>query len=211
MTEQLNSMQGSEQKKKPIALAVTLVLLVISLILVVMFSAKSIGYKQELQVATGEKIVEHFKQLDGKLAHLQTNTSQLVERAGGWDEAAQLLSAHSQVMLQDVYDHLAALLELGKDIEPDKLGDAEADKLAAWHEQQQLLLLQLAAAAQASASDQEQLQQLSQQAAEMKSAVSNFNFKMEGNRNAMIRLAAGFDWLELAKQMEEAVKVAASR
>lgn len=211
MTEQLNSMQGSEQKKKPIALAVTLVLLVISLILVVMFSAKSIGYKQELQVATGEKIVEHFKQLDGKLAHLQTNTSQLVERAGGWDEAAQLLSAHSQVMLQDVYDHLAALLELGKDIEPDKLGDAEADKLAAWHEQQQLLLLQLAAAAQASASDQEQLQQLSQQAAEMKSAVSNFNFKMEGNRNAMIRLAAGFDWLELVKQMEEAVKVAASR
>lgn len=211
MTEQLNSMQGSEQKKKPIALAVTLVLLVISLILVVMFSAKSIGYKQELQVATGEKIVEHFKQLDGKLAHLQTNTSQLVERAGGWDEAAQLLSAHSQVMLQDVYDHLAALLELGKDIEPDKLGDAEADKLAAWHDQQQLLLLQLAAAAQASASDQEQLQQLSQQAAEMKSAVSNFNFKMEGNRNAMIRLAAGFDWLELVKQMEEAVKVAASR
>lgn len=204
-------MQGSEQKKKPIALAVTLVLLVISLILVVMFSAKSIGYKQELQVATGEKIVEHLKQLDGKLAHLQTNTSQLVERAGGWDEVAQLLSAHSQVMLQDVYDHLAALLELGKDIEPDKLGDAEADKLAAWHEQQQQLLLQLAAVAQASASDQEQLQQLSQQAAEMKSAVSNFNFKMEGNRNAMIRLAAGFDWLELVKQMEEAVKVAASR
>lgn len=204
-------MQGSEQKKKPIALAVTLVLLVISLILVVMFSAKSIGYKQELQVATGEQIVERFKQLDGKLAHLQTNTSQLVERAGDWDEAAQLLSAHSQVMLQDVYDHLAALLELGKDIEPDKLGDAEADKLAAWHDQQQQLLLQLAAAAQASASDQEQLQQLSQQAAEMKSAVSDFNFKMEGNRNAMIRLAAGFDWLELVKQMEEAVKVAASR
>lgn len=204
-------MQGSEQKKKPIALAVTLVLLVISLILVVMFSAKSIGYKQELQVATGEQIVAHFKQLDGKLAHLQSSTSQLVEHAGDWDEAAQLLSAHSQVMLQDVYDHLAALLELGKDIEPGKLGDAEADQLSAWHDQQQLLLLQLTAAAQASASDQEQLQQLSQQAAEMKSAVSNFNFKMEGNRNAMIRLAAGFDWLELVKQMEEAVKVAASR
>lgn len=207
MVEVRNKAGENERQKKPIALAITLVLLVASLMLVIMFSAKNIGYKQEIQVLTGGQIVEHFKQIDRKLAYLQSNFSLLTTKEENWDEAARLTSAHSQYLLEDVYEHIAALIETGHDIKPEQFGEQAEQQIAAWHSKQSELMQLLSAAEGLTSQNYDDLLILVQQVDQLKEVAQQFNFKLEGNKNAMIRLSAGFDWMELAEQMQKLATV----
>lgn len=203
MSEQMKKVKEQEKQKKPIAIAVTLVLLVISLIFVILFSAKNIAYKQAIQVDTGKDIVAHFKELDRKLDFLQSNISLLIDKGDNWDEAAALTSSNSQILLQDVYEQLEALYTIGHSINSDKLGPESKLQLSLWHVAQDELLTKLAAAEDLVNSDYLSLKLLQEQVNQLQTAVGGFNFKMEGNKNAMIRLSSGFDWMEYVEQMSK--------
>lgn|GEM_PF-1000565 len=208
MSEQMKKVKGQEQGKKPIAIAVTLVLLVISLIFVILFASKNIAYKQELQVNTGEDVVEHFKQLDRKLDYLESNISLLIDKGGNWDEAAALTSSHSRVLLQDVSEHIEALYAIGNSIESEKFGPESKMQLEMWHVAQDELMMNLAESGKLMHKDHYSgLQLLQGQIDQIQAAVGRFNFKMEGVKNAMIRLSAGFDWIEYVEEISEVVIV----
>jgi len=204
VSEQMKKVKGQEQGKKPIAIAVTLILLVISLIFVILFASKNIAYKQELQVNTGEDIVEDFKQLDRKLDYLESNINLLIDKGGNWDEAAALTSSYSRVLLQDVSEHIEALYAIGNSIESKKFGPESKMQLEMWHVAQDELMMNLEESGKQMHKDHYSgLQLLQGQIDQMQAAVGRFNFKMEGVKNAMIRLSAGFDWIEYVEEISE--------
>ena len=206
MTEQKKSNHESGQQKKPIALAVVLVLLVISLIFVIMYASKSIGYQQEIQVATGKEIVEHFKALDKELAYADQSVAHLIARADSWNEDTAVVSLHAGYVIEDINMSLAALLSIGEEIDAARFKGLTEEEWTSWTAKQYDLLQQLSTSDALAAEQTEDLKQLQNNIQQLQSIVQQFNFKLEGNRNAMIRLAAGFDWTDIAQQLQEVVQ-----
>lgn len=206
MTEQIKSIHEYEQRKKPIALAIVLVLLVISLIFVVLYASKSIGYQQEIQVATGTEIVESFKALDKKLAYADQSTEQLIARSDRWNEEAAVISLHASYVVEDINDSLVSLFTTGKKVDASIFGEQTDMEWTSWTSEQFELLQQLSTSSNISAEQSEKLKLMQTNIQQLHQIVQQFNFKLEGNRNAMIRLSAGFDWVDLAKQLHKAVR-----
>jgi len=206
VTEQIKSIHEYEQRKKPIALAIVLVLLVISLIFVVLYASKSIGYQQEIQVATGTEIVESFKALDKKLAYADQSTEQLIARSDRWNEEAAVISLHASYVVEDINDSLVSLFTTGKKVDASIFGEQTDMEWTSWTSEQFELLQQLSTSSNISAEQSEKLKLMQTNIQQLHQIVQQFNFKLEGNRNAMIRLSAGFDWVDLAKQLHKAVR-----
>lgn len=205
MAEQIKSIHESEQRKKPIALAVVLVLLVISLMFVVMYASKSIGYQQELQVATGDSIVEHFKKLDKKLTYADQGIAQLKAGSAGWNEDKAAISLQASYVIEDINENLTALFTIGRTIDAAYFGEQADADWTSWTAKQYELLQQLSTSSSISAEQTEELTLMQQSIQQLQTIVQQFNFKLEDNKNAMIRLSAGFDWVELAEQLHAAV------
>lgn len=197
--------ERGEQRKRPIALAVSFVLLFFCLMVVIIFATKNIGYQQQIQRETGEQIVKQFKELDRKLTYLQEQLAKLEIKSSDWDEAARLTSTNSLYLLEDVYNSLDTLLTLGIEIKPEEIEEQAEPKLIEWHTDQQELMQILSETEELTNSDYLQLKLLASQIEQMKEAVAGFNFKVEGNKSAMIRLSAGFDWMEQLHQLNEIV------
>jgi len=206
VTEQVKGKLEPEQGKKPIALAVVLVMLVASLIFVVLFASKSIGYQQEIQIATGKEIVEHFKGLDKKLGYADLSIAALSTRAGSWNEDAALLSLQASYLLEDIDYHLAELFRIGAAIDNEAFANVDVQSASQDEIKKQQQLLESFSRTDLPVDRlEEQLQAAQQQLQQLHSIVQQFNFRLEGNRNAMIRLSSGFDWIELAKQMDDII------
>jgi len=205
VTEQIQSMRESEQRKKPIALAIVLVLLVVSLIFVVLYASKSIGYKQDIQVSTGTTIVEQFKLLDKKLAYANESATQLIARSDSWNEETAVVSLHASYLLEDINESLTTLFTIGRTIEPTHFAEHAGAEWTGWTAKQYELLQQLSTSESLSAVQTDDLKQMQTSIQQLQSIVQQFNFKLEGNRNAMIRLSSGFDWVEIAEQLEDSM------
>src|SRR5690606_30436041 len=160
VTEQKKSNHESGQQKKPIALAVVLVLLVISLIFVIMYASKSIGYQQEIQVATGKEIVEHFKALDKELAYADQSVEHLIARADSWNEDTAVVSLHAGYVIEDINLSLAALLSIGEEIDAARFKGLTEEEWTSWTAKQYDLLQQLSTSDAIAAGQTEDLKQL---------------------------------------------------
>src|SRR5690606_28208791 len=159
VTEQKKSNHESGQQKKPIALAVVLVLLVISLIFVIMYASKSIGYQQEIQVATGKEIVEHFKALDKELAYADQSAAHLIARSDSWNEDTAEISLHASYILEDINESLAALLSIGKEIDAARFEGVTEDEWTSWTAKQYDFLQLLSTSEAITAEQTEELKQ----------------------------------------------------
>lgn len=185
---------NENKRNKPIALAVTLVILVICLMLNIIFVSKNIDYNQQLQVNTGKTIVsllEDVREQSLYIDEMLLNNEQL-----GQHTQKELLAYE----LKRLESMISQLFKLTVPISPALLSaDAvnfEAPKLAAY----------IALVEQQTAVDSGTHEQLNLLLDDVYAATEKFNFKLKDVKTAMIRISNGFEWPEAVQALDIAVQ-----
>ena len=194
------------QGKKPIGLAVTLVILVMSIMLNIVFVTKNIGYKQQIQVTTGKQIVAELDALYVKSEQLKGLLEQLQQQYHQDSPSYSLLQKYAANELEQLSKQMSELFRLTVSIndqhfsEQAKRGEAKAlEELAGQLE-----------ALMVGDGDGEEYISLVRQANEtvnqIYDIVSGFNFKAVLDvKSAMIRMSNGFIWPETVLELDKAV------
>ncbi|HIW32514.1 MAG TPA: hypothetical protein IAA29_06995 [Candidatus Paenibacillus intestinavium] len=209
MSQQISEKQVEPTGKKPIALAVTLVLLVICAMLAVLFATKNMSYGQDQKAETGKHIFTHLATFNEKNTLLLQYNYDIVDFSPEDHKLARLTAAHAIPLVVEVKQELSQLIRIADDYEKTAF-TAQATKELQWmqviEEQLQLISTQEGELTQA---ELDQLNALIEGSEYLSQVVNSFNFNVEGNKNAMIRLANGFDWIEQVQSIEQYVNVEA--
>jgi len=183
--------------KRPIALPIALVLLVFSLIGNVFFYSLHIQNKQQGNYETGLRI---YDAAEGSFAYFQGVNAELgaLLQSSGAEERLEV-----KYRLGAAAEHGAAVADLAEEgAVLDQSFFANTDALLA-----RIVEIgeQLGGIGNydgpLSAEDRLRLEELKSLFERNESAAAGFNFTVKDNRNAVIRLAAGYGWIDLAKDV----------
>lgn len=196
-------MEQEATGKRSMALAISLILLVISLIGNVFFMSKYLQHGQDDKVRAGESIYEslvqnrdYFDEMKRQIHELEA----LAESDGSSARVAAAFIANSANLEgQGLRTTMLYASEQSETTFGQAIETAEA-YVAKVHEQ-------LSAIGSQSGPISEQERQwiggLKATFDEMSAAVGGFYFNIEGNRSAMQRMANGFSWLDVADNMQQ--------
>lgn len=190
--------------KKPIALAVTLILLTITAMLCVMFSTQYIAEKQLQKAGTGEAIFNGLEQAKLKTEQLQELTANMLAYSEEESSLVRVTAATSLYIVQDLEREVDGLLQHGISIDKDGFSEQTlAQQYTLLQSMQDRLNVIAAGNGKLVEEDQLSLQSLDEQLEQLASITGKFNFVMKGNKNAMIRLAGGFEWIDIGKELDQ--------
>lgn len=195
-------MEKQKAGKRPIALPITLVLLVFSLIGNVFLYSQYLQNKQQNNYEIGQTVIEKLtesrlyaqemmKAIDG-LAQSSTQAERygLAYQIG---RAATLGYSVSELMM-----------EAGQLSEGD--GASGAEEAEAYVNAAAAKLTGVAhQVGKLSDNDQEQLAALKADFEEMEHALGGFNYAIGENRTASIRLASGYEWVDIANKVRQVI------
>jgi len=190
--------------KKPIALAVTLVFLLISVILCVMFSSQNIAHKQTQKIEVGLKIFGSLEQALLKTEQLQQLSSKMNGYSLEESNVIRVIGATSLYSLQDLQREVDHLLQQGIEIDQAAFSEQAVGRqyLLLQNLQNQLTALG-AGNGTLTPEEQELLNAFATHVEQLHGIIDKFNFAMKDNKNAMIRLAGGFEWIEIGQQLDQ--------
>lgn len=201
--EQLKETKG----KRSITLAVTMVLLVMSLMLVVVFASKNIGHTQHASVAKGKAVVEHFEQLKVQEELLLQYMDEIQQYTDEQADLARLTAAHSMPVVIMASKELNSLIELASQYDKSKFNNEIPASLNSF--EQALHQLQLISSGEGALrqEDYDQLKAILDAAEQRYAIISTFNFNVSESKNALIRIGNGFDWIELVEGIEQQLNI----
>ncbi|OMF34183.1 hypothetical protein BK133_12715 [Paenibacillus sp. FSL H8-0548] len=195
-------MEQQQTGKRSIALPITLVILVFSLIGNVFLYSQFLQHKQENNFVTGQRIYEAGSESKKFISEMILQLDAFMQ-SKELDERLALYFAAGKVYAQGqgLIDFAAEASNLsaessGIDIAlfSGYLKDMEAGLLAIGRNDALL-----------SDEDQSYVASLKSTLGEMSVIMDNFNTNIDGNRNAIIRLSSGLDWIELAEELQQAI------
>ncbi|MCR8659214.1 hypothetical protein [Paenibacillus endoradicis] len=207
MSQQVSEKQVEPTGKKSIAFAVTLVLLVASIMLNVLFSTKNMSYGQDQKADSGEHIFQHLASFNEKNTLLIKYVYDIVDFSPENSKLARLTAAHALPLVGEMKKELSELITIAQDFDEVAFSTQDKDNHE-WYklieEQLQLIANQEGELSQA---ELDELNAMIEGSEYLAQTVNSFNFKVEGNKNAMIRLGNGFDWIEQVQAIELYVNI----
>lgn len=209
MSQKVAEKQVEPTGKKPIALAVTLVLLVVSVMLNVLFSTKNMSYGQDQKAEAGERIFMHLATLNEKNTLLLQYNFDIVDFSAENNKLARLTAAHAVPVVVEVKSELSQLIATAQNFDK-AVFSAQATEKLEWiqliEDQLQVISTSEGELTQA---EVDELNSIIEGSEHLLQIIKSFNFNVEGNKNAMIRLGNGFDWIEQVQALEQYVNVEA--
>ncbi len=196
-------MNQTETKKPSWALLVALLLLVFSLIGNMFLLAKNIQYKQDDKIRAGKEIYntmafnkDFFEGAVVQFAELE----KLMEQ----DElSARIVAGVIAAEVKHNEQQVKRFMSLASEYAVDKFAQAE-DKAAAYMNSIQVQLLEMSKQEEKlNEQDRKQLLAMKQSSEQMIELFSNFYFEVEDNSSVMLRLAGGFEWLDIAGAFQQ--------
>ncbi|MCR2803187.1 hypothetical protein [Paenibacillus soyae] len=202
-------MEQQPKGKRSIALPVTLVLLVMSLMGNVLLYTKHIEHTRGNAYDTGEAIFTGFKDGQSELAYWAEIAEQASLLADTDAESARLTAEHlGGAMLQAEHSGIAAIMDHAAVIGGERFGEAPAAYDAFvnnWHDR----LLAIGEGEGALNPDERKaVMALMDHLAGLTELITAFPYEIEGSRNAMYRLSGGHDWLDLADEIQSSLRAA---
>lgn len=205
---QVNPNNSEPKGKKSISLAVTLVLLVISIVFNVMFSTKNIGVNQALSVKKGEVVLDHFKSLKNSNEQVNQYLDQILQNTKDQHVQSRLIALHTIPYIDTISEELFALINDAAAYEKAKYYKSELPQnlmmLETWRSQ----LQQIGdATGEITQAEYDVISEMLEQSEMLYSTINEFNFLVEGTKNALIRIGNGFDWIEHVESLETFINV----
>lgn len=192
------------------ALAVTLVILVLSLMGNILLATKNIGLSQSQKVEQGENIIANLEWLRDELLFWQEAFGEMAasdESRGDVRLAAGFMAKSMSTGGASLSSSLSNLMSAAQQLQPNSLSSGPG---AAGYYMSKLgeLLGDISGGNGPLTADE--IQELNDAASsfqQLEEAVSEFNFAIKGDRLSMIRLAGGHEWLHIAAKLQELLLV----
>lgn len=167
------------------------------------------SYGQDQKAETGKHIFTHLATFNEKNTLLLQYNYDIVDFSPEDHKLARLTAAHAIPLVVEVKQELSQLITIAHDYEKTAL-TAQATEELQWMTLTEQHLRSISN--QEGELTQEELDELNAiiDGSELLfRIIKSFNFNIEGNKNAMIRLANGFDWIEQVQAIEQYVNVEA--
>ena len=189
---------------KPIGLAVTLVILVLCIMLNIIFISKNIGLNQENQINMGNNIIALLSQVNEQSMFIQNHLTTYSEQVNQLKQAdLSMQTAANDIMIHELTaleKDIQALFKLTSSI------DAEGFTSSGLQgETPQLSYLVTQLNTMTYLADDNLLSEILTIVSEINAVVSQFNFKLEGSKTAMIRMSNGFEWKDTVHKLDKLV------
>lgn len=192
--------------KKPIALAITLIILVLCIMLNIVFVSKNIGLKQETQVKTGKEIVRLLSNINQQSLFIQTHLTngneelkQLAERDTSLGLVANEIMKHELSSLEtDLQSLFAVTTAIKQEGFSQSALEGKATRLA-----QTIQKLEQVSYVK----DVDLLQQIEQLVSTVYETSQQFNYKLVDSKTAMIRMSNGFEWDKTVQDLDKALNI----
>lgn len=200
-------MDQQEQKKRPIALPVTLLLLVISLMGNVLLYTKHIEHTRGNAEETGQEIVKAFMSSQFDLEYWSKFAEDMNALAEADGDAARQRAVHfADALLHSGDNGLSEIIRLAHDINESRFSVAPETYTLYMNQ----LIARLKAIGEGSGplnpDERKAVANMLQSFAGMTEPINSFPYAAEGSRNALIRIAGGHDWLDLADKLQESLR-----
>ncbi|OBR63102.1 hypothetical protein A7K91_23655 [Paenibacillus oryzae] len=206
MKEQKKAGQGGLSK----ALAVTLVILVLSLMGNILLLTKNMGFSQGEKVEQGETIIANLEWLRDGLAIW----GEALEEMAASDEArgdvrmtAGFMAASLSTVEGSFYSSLFNVMGAAQELQPSNLSNGPGAVSYHMSKLRNLLGDISGGSGALTADEMLELEDAAASIQQLKEAVSEFNFAVKGDRLSMIRLAGGHEWLPVAAKLQELLLV----
>ncbi|MHA7962718.1 hypothetical protein ACX93W_01145 [Paenibacillus sp. CAU 1782] len=198
MKEQGQAKQGGRSK----ALAITLVILVMSLMGNILLATKNIGFSQSEKVEQGEDIIANLEWIRDELAFWQTAYSEMAASNESGGDARLAAGIMAKSMSKGGAD-LLSLLSTAKQLQPNSFSSGPGAVSYYMIELRDLLGDISGGDGALSADEIQELEDAESSFRQLEEAVSQFHFAVKGDRLSMIRLAGGHEWLHIAARLQE--------
>ncbi|RIX54119.1 hypothetical protein D3P08_07690 [Paenibacillus nanensis] len=200
-------MDQHEQKKRPIALPVTLLLLVMSLMGNVLLYTKHIEHTRGNAEETGQDIVKAFMSSQFDLEYWSKFAEDISALAVEDGDAARKRAVHfADALLHSGDNGLSEIIRIAHDIDDDRFADAPE----AYTLYMNQLIARLNAIGEGSGplnpDEHKAVANMLQSFTGLTEPIAAFPYAAEGSRNALIRIAGGHDWLDLADKLQESFR-----
>lgn len=192
--------------KKPIALAITLVILVFCIMLNIVFVSKNIGLSQEIQVKTGKEIVRLLSNINKQSLFIQTHLSlgnekvkQLTEQDTNLEQAANEVLKYE---LSQLESDLQALFAITTKIKQNGFSNNAVEGKAV-----QLTFLRQQLDQISYVKDEKLAQKIENLVSVIYESSNQFNYKLVDSKTAMIRMSNGFEWDETVQALDKILNI----
>ncbi|REK77413.1 hypothetical protein [Paenibacillus paeoniae] len=198
--------EQQQNVKRSWALPITLVLLVFSSMGNILLYTKHIEHTRGNTVQTGESIFQGFKEGQEQLAHWSAYLEEVLSRAESEPSLARLTAVHMADGVAREHAGLAVLMEHAGMIDSANLGQA-ADSYAAYEQKLEGTLRSVGTGSGGlTETERQSLGEVQSSFVKLTELLSAFHFGMEGDRNSMIRLTGGHDWIDIAEELHKELR-----
>ncbi|MFD0958629.1 hypothetical protein [Paenibacillus chungangensis] len=200
-------MKQQQKGKRSIALPVTLILLVMSLMGNVLLLTKNINNGQRIAVQKGEVIFDRAKQSLELAQNMEGRMMELIELSPSDGTAQRLAARYAAIDLQHDGSSLKELMATAELQSEGALEGAGATTEAYIDNFSYERLFAIGNGAGAlDESERKAIEELQQSFSELQRAISTFSFVGEGNKSFMIRLSSGYGWHDVATSIEAVIQ-----
>ncbi|MCA0754598.1 hypothetical protein KP806_06010 [Paenibacillus sp. N4] len=196
-------MEQQQTGKRSAALPITLILLVFSLIGNVFLYSQALQRQQDSKFETGKTIYEDAMTAGQFFEELSVQLDTLIQSRGMEERQAALVMAGMAIQKRGSLLELAAA---AKRLAPDGT-KIDEEAFASFAGKVDAIFLQPPGAYEGPLkdTDREKLNVLKEYADRMAEAVGGLNASIADNRTALIRLAAGADWLDRVAKLQQLI------
>ncbi|RJE89875.1 hypothetical protein D3P07_06515 [Paenibacillus sp. 1011MAR3C5] len=199
-------MEQQQNGKRSWALPITLVLLVFSLMGNILLYTKHIEHTRGDIVRTGEMIFQGFKEGQEQLAHWSVYLEEIQLNADTEPALARLTAKHFNVSVDREQAGLAVLMSHAAEIDSAAFSQ-DSETYDAYEKKLQQALQDIGSGSGAlSEAEHAAVSEAQSSFVSLTELMSAFHYEMEGDRNSMVRLANGHDWIDIASELQKALK-----
>lgn len=200
-------MDQPKQGKRPLALPITLILLVMSLMGNILLYTKHIENTRGNAQEQGQSIYDSFKESQSDVAYW----SESLGRVAGYPDAESGLARLAASLLAEELQRngsegLSVMMSKAAAIDAERFEGAAEDYTAYVKGLYERLLAIGEGSGPLNPDEKKAVENMNASFGELADRLAAFPYQAEGNRNALIRLAGGFDWLDTADLIKESMQ-----
>lgn len=200
-------MDQQKTGKRPLALPITLILLVMSLMGNVLLYTKHIENSRGNEQEQGQSIVNSFKESQSDLAYWSEFVNRIEEYPDSESELARQAAAHlAEALQRNGSEGLSEMMIKAAEINAERFEGATDDYAAYIKWLSDRLLAIGEGSGPLNPDEKKAVENTKLSFGELTERLAAFPYQAEGNRNALIRLAGGYDWLDTADLIKESMQ-----
>jgi len=197
--------EKEQSGKRSLALPITLLLLVMSVMGNVLLSTKNIGYTRDQTVDEGRAVFTQLEKGKSDLAYWSRLAGEAVASPAAENGIGRVTAAYLSESIARGEAHLGSLLDTAEKLDVSAFEGAAGAYADFMADRKEKLAAIGAGSGPLADAERAALEGSKTSFEEMEELLTEFHYAGSDNKNVLIRLAGGHDWLPIAAKLRDAV------